>query len=73
MTAIARRSVRAQIPATYLLAAADDLDGFDAEGLADATHGWVDVTGAQRVIIVSFIGTAGTAGIDVIQIGRAHV
>jgi len=67
MTAIARRSVRAQIPAAFSLADADDLDGFDTESLSD---GWLDVTGCQRVVIVCVAGTLGTAGIDVVQISH---
>jgi len=68
MAAIDRRSVRAQIPAFKVLATADDLDGFDTESLDD---GWLDVTGAQRVIIVVLnIGTAGTAGVDEFQVSH---
>jgi len=63
MTAIARRSHRARISVANL-AAANDLDG-----VQDATKD-VDVSGAQRVIIVSMIGTAGTTGIDVIQVSH---
>lgn len=65
MTAIARRSVRARIGDPVILAVADDLDGTDVASLD------IDVTGAQRVIIVQDpIGTAGTLGIDVIQVSH---
>lgn len=62
MAAIARRSIRARIDAATTLAAADDLDG-------DTTT--LDVSGAQRVVIVQVNnGTAGTAGIDVIEVSH---
>ena len=63
MTAIARRSNRARITVANL-AAANDLDG-----VQDDTKD-LDVSGAQRVILVSMIGTAGTAGVDVVQISH---
>ena len=63
MTAIARRSIRAGITFANL-AAADDLDG-----VQDSSKD-LDVTGAQRVIIASMIGTPGTAGVDVVQVSH---
>jgi hypothetical protein len=63
MTAIARRSIRASISVENL-AAANDLDG-----VQDATK-TIDVTGAQRVILVCVAGTLGTAGVDVVQISK---
>ena len=65
MTAIVRRSVRAHIPASTELAAADDLNG-----VQDGSKN-LDVTGAQRVVIAQIDnGAAGTAGIDTIQISH---
>ena len=60
-----RGSIRSKIPAATVLAAADDLDGTDAASLT------LDVSGTDRVLIVQDpIGTAGTAGIDVIEISK---
>lgn len=62
MATIARRSHRMPIPAATELAAADDLNG------AGTT---LEVTGAERVLIVQAAdGTAGTAGIDVLEISK---
>lgn len=62
MVAIARRSHRATIPAGTVLAAADDLNG-------DTTT--LDVSGTERVLIVQINnGTAGTTGIDTIEISK---
>ena len=62
MAAIARRSVAFQIPASTVLAAADDLNG------AAVQH---DVSGSLRCLIVQNpIGTAGTAGVDVIEVSH---
>jgi hypothetical protein len=63
MPAINRRSIRGRITVANL-AAADDLDG-----VQDATKN-VDVSGATRVLLVSMIGTAGTAGIDIVQVSK---
>ena len=61
MATVARGSLRSRIEVTTL-AAADDLDG------AGTT---LDVSGSDRVIIAQLAnGTAGTAGIDVIEISR---
>ena len=57
-----RGSIRSRIPAGTTLAAADDLDG------AGTT---LDVSGTDRVIIVQINnGTAGTAGVDAIEISK---
>ena len=65
MAAIARRSIRARINAAATLATADDLNG-----VSDNSQN-LDVSGAQRVIVVQLnSGTAGTAGIDVIEVSR---
>ena len=65
MAAIARRSMRSLISREFTLATADDLDG-----LTDNTQAAI-VTGAARVIIFQKdAGTAGTAGIDVIEISH---
>jgi len=62
MTAIARRSMRAPISIAATLATADDLDG-----TTDNTQAFV-LTGASRAIVIQHNnGTAGTAGIDVIE------
>lgn len=62
MTAIARRSFRSPISRKFVLATADDLDG-----TSDNTQAVV-ATGAARAIIEQVNdGTAGTAGIDVLQ------
>jgi hypothetical protein len=53
----------APVSKTVTLATADDLDG-----TVDNTQAF-DITGAQRVIVVQVAnGTAGTAGIDVIEL-----
>jgi len=65
MAAIARRSHMAPVSQTVTLATADDLDG-----TTDNTQAFV-VTGAQRVIVAQLnSGTAGTAGIDKIEISN---
>lgn len=65
MAAIARRSHMAPISQIATLATADDLDG-----TIDNTQAF-DVTGALRVIVVQeATGTAGTAGIDVLEISH---
>lgn len=62
MAAINRRSIRARIDAATVLAAADDLDGAGTE---------LDVSGSQRVLIAQVAnGTAGTAGVDVIEVSH---
>lgn len=62
MAAIARRSIRARINAATELAAADDVDGGTTT---------LDVSGAQRVIIAQINnGTAGTLGIDIVEISH---
>ena len=69
MPAIARRSIRAPI-SVFVLAAADDLDGLPVSTPAEIALASVDVTSCQRVVILSMIGTAGTAGIDNIQLSH---
>jgi hypothetical protein len=65
MAAIHRRSQRAPISRLFTLATADDLNG-----VADATQSY-DITGADRVLILQVNdGTAGTAGIDVVEISH---
>ena len=65
MTAIARRSIRCQIPAAVTLATADDLDG-----TTDNTQAY-EVGGLERCLILQVNdGTLGTAGIDVIEISK---
>lgn len=65
MAAIARRSNMAPVSQTVTLATADDLNG-----TSDNTQAF-DVTGAQRVIVVQVnSGTAGTAGIDIIEVSK---
>lgn len=63
MAAIVRRSIRTKIPAGFELAAADDVNG----DLTDT----LDVSGCDRVVIAQIAnGTAGTAGIDIIQLSK---
>jgi hypothetical protein len=65
MAAIARRSHMAPVSQNVTLATADDLDG-----TTDNTQAF-NVTGAQRVMVVQLnTGTAGTAGIDVIEVSH---
>jgi hypothetical protein len=65
MAAIHRRSQRDAISRAFVLAAGDDLDG-----TTDNTQA-VDVTGASRVIITQANeGTAGTAGVDVVEVSH---
>jgi hypothetical protein len=65
MAAIARRSQRAAISRAFVLATGDDLDG-----TTDNTQA-VNVTGAARVIITQANeGTAGTAGVDVVEVSH---
>lgn len=60
-----RGSLRSKIPAATTMAAADALDDTD---IAD---GVVDVSGCDRVLIAQIAnGTAGTTGIDVIEISN---
>jgi len=62
MTAIVRRGLLAKIPAAFVLATADDLDG-----TTDNTQA-CDVSGTLRVLYVQINnGTDGTAGIDCIE------
>jgi hypothetical protein len=62
MPAISRRSIRAAISKTAVLATADDLNG-----TSDNTQAF-DVTSGDRLIIAQLnSGTAGTAGIDVVE------
>lgn len=59
-------SIRTPVGALHELVAADDLNGDPTES-AD----WLDVTGAARAIIIQLDdGTAGTAGIDVVEFSR---
>lgn len=63
MAAIARRSIRSPISREFTLASAGDLDG-----TSDNTQA-VIANGATRAIITQINdGSAGTAGIDVIQV-----
>jgi len=65
MAAIARRSIRAAVSKSVTLATADDLDG-----TTDNTQAY-NVTGVDRLIIVQVNnGTAGTAGIDVVEYSK---
>lgn len=65
MTAIARRSNRTAISIAAVLATADDVDG-----TVDNTQAF-DVTGCSRIIVYQVHdGTAGTAGIDVVEISK---
>lgn len=65
MTAINRRSIRCPIGIPVTLAAADDLDG-----VQDLTKTF-DVTGCDRVLIWQINdGTAGTAGIDCVEVSH---
>jgi hypothetical protein len=65
MAAIARRGLLCKIPASTVLATADDLDG-----TTDNTQ-VLDATGLLRVLYVQHnSGTAGTAGIDVIEVSK---
>lgn len=62
MAAIHRRSIRAAVSKSVTLATADDLDG-----TTDNTQAF-NVTGVDRLVIVQVNnGTAGTAGIDVVE------
>lgn len=63
MAAIARRSHMAPVSQSATLATADDLNG-----TVDNTQAF-NITGAQRVIVIQRNdGTAGTAGVDVIEL-----
>lgn len=65
MAAIRRRSLSSPVSRIFTLATADDLDG-----VADTTQTY-DVTGARRLIVVQEnTGTAGTAGIDVLEVSK---
>lgn len=65
MAAIARRSARAAISKTATLATADDLNG-----TSDNTQAFV-VTGGDRLVIAQInSGSAGTAGIDVVEYSK---
>jgi len=65
MVAIARRSLVAPIGIPVTVATADDLDG-----VQDLTLSF-DITGASRVLIWQINdGTAGTAGIDCVEISH---
>lgn len=65
MVAVARRSLVCPIGIPVTLATADDLDG-----TSDKTQ-WFNITGAQRVLVLQIAdGTAGTAGIDVVEISH---
>jgi len=61
MAAIRRKVIGFKIPAAVNVVAADDLNG---------TGTGIDVSGALRVLLLQFIGTAGTAGIDVVEISH---
>ena len=62
MAAIARRSIRAAISKAATLATSNDLDG-----TSDNTQAF-NVAGGDRLIIAQIAnGTAGTAGIDVVE------
>lgn len=63
MATITRRGILAKIPAKTVLASADAITG-----TVDGTQ-YLDCTGLLRVLIVQDnVGTAGTAGIDVIEV-----
>ena len=65
MAAIKRRSLVCPIGIPVTLATADDLDG-----TSDGTQ-WYDITDAKRVLIWQIAnGTAGTAGIDCVEISH---
>jgi hypothetical protein len=65
MTAITRRSLVSVIGTPVTLATADDLNG-----TSDGTQEF-NITGARRVIVQQLNnGTAGTAGIDVIEVSH---
>lgn len=65
MVAVARRSLVAPIGIPVTMATADDLDG-----VADDTETF-DITGALRVLVWQIDdGTAGTLGIDVVEISK---
>lgn len=65
MAAIRRRSLSTLISREAVLATADDLNG-----TSDNTQAF-DISGALRVLIVQDnSGTAGTAGIDVVEISK---
>ncbi len=65
MAAVTRRSLEALRSTQVTLATADDLNGTQ-----DGSQ-WYDVTGCKKIFIIQDnSGTAGTAGIDVIEISR---
>lgn len=65
MTAIARRSRILPVSRVFTLATADDLNG-----TSDGTQ-YLSVPGGSRVIIEQINnGTAGTAGIDIVEISK---
>lgn len=65
MAVISRRGLLAKIPDKVTLATADDING-----TVDGTQ-YLTCTGLERVVIVQENnGTAGTAGIDVIEVSR---
>lgn len=62
MATVTRRSLEALRSTQATLATADDLNGTQ-----DASQ-WYDITGAKKIVIIQDnSGTAGTAGIDVIE------
>jgi hypothetical protein len=64
MAAIARRSIAHPISQFFILVAADDLDGVTTDTACD-------VTGTERVLLyLNNSGTAGTAGIDIVEISH---
>ena len=64
MAAINRRSLDSLRSTSVTLATADDLDG-----TTDNTQAY-DVTGCDRILLSSFQGTLGTAGIDVLEVSH---
>jgi len=65
MAAIARRSIRAAISKAATLATADDLNGTSNNTQA------FNVAGGDRLVIAQIAnGTAGTAGIDVVEYSK---
>ena len=64
MAAIARRSLEGLRSTSVTLATADDLDG-----TTDNTQAY-NVTGCSRILLSSYQGTLGTAGVDVLEVSH---
>ena len=64
MAAIVRRTTQGLRSTSVTLATADDLNG-----TSDGSQ-WYAVTGCNRILLSSYQGTLGTAGIDVLEVSH---